>query len=119
MKKLIRILGFVAIVFALFANTNSITKTSSSITLADLMSMNNANAEDDCPWYENCDSPCGNWIWGCDTLYSSVSASCECEVSVEPGGVGIAYTIPGSTEVCESGGPDFCTPSYVCICGYI
>lgn len=52
MKKIIRILGFTAIVLAFFVNTNSVTKSSSSIALADLVSVNNANAEwwDWCTW---------------------------------------------------------------------
>src|SRR5690606_13414019 len=62
---------------------------------------------------------CGNWFWPCDSLYTEVNASCECIVQVVPGGVGGSYTIPRTTQVFQSRGPDFCTTSFICKCGYI
>lgn len=62
MKKIIRILGFTAVVLVFFVNTNSLTKSGSSITLADLVSINNANAEwwdDWCSWCDD-DLPYGD-----------------------------------------------------------
>ena len=82
-----------------------------NIDLASVIALNTASAEDDCD----------NWFWACDSLYTEImdDCVCVCTIMMAPGGVGGSYTIPGSTQVCESGGPDFCLPSLTCSCGYV
>lgn len=57
MKKIIGVLGIAILAMAIFFSTNSLSNSVGDLDLADLVGLNNANAE--CGPAPSCDSVCG------------------------------------------------------------
>lgn len=84
MKKIIGILGIVAIAMTMFFSLNNSTSSDGNLSMSSLLAMNTANAEEPSNCFNYCYQNASTANWICTITWSSGSLSC-----------------PGMRKICE------------------